>query len=139
MTPSCLHLFLLVSSINRLPHFSILLHSFHLGFIFDNHLRFHGHITSVSKACFYHIRGLRRLRSCLNFRTASVIATSLVQSKLDYCNSLFFNLPFCEINRLQFIQNSLARAVTQSSRFAHITPVLKSLHWLKIKERILYK
>ena len=110
-----------------------------LGFIFDRHLSLHDQITAISKACFYHIRDLRRLRSSLNLHTASIIATSLVQTKLDYCNSLYLNLPDCEINRLQFIQNSLARAVTQSSRFAHITPVLKSLHWLKIKERILYK
>ena len=36
----------------------------------------------------------------------------------------------------QNIQNSLARAVTPKS--SHITPVLKSLHWLKINERIKY-
>ena len=110
-----------------------------LGFIFDRYLSLHDQITAISKACFFHIRDLRRLRSSLNLHTASIIATSLVQTKLDYCNSLYLNLPDCEINRLQYIQNSLARAVTQSSRFAHITPVLKSLHWLKIKERILYK
>ena len=34
------------------------------------------------------------------------------------------------------IQNSLARAVVKST---HITPILKSLHWLKVNERIEYK
>ena len=43
------------------------------------------------------------------------------------------------IHRLQLIQNSLARAVYRKSRHCHISPVLKSLHWLKIKERITYK
>src|SRR6218665_2500435 len=32
--------------------------------------------------------------------------------------------------------NSLARAVPRTPRHHHITPVLKSLHWLKITERI---
>jgi len=41
----------------------------------------------------------------------------------------------CEI---QQIQNSLARTVVKSFRFSHITPVIKSLHWLKIEERIEY-
>jgi len=32
-----------------------------------------------------------------------------------------------------------ARAVTKTPKFHHITPILKSLHWLKINERIKYK
>ena len=67
------------------------------------------------------------------------IGKFIFHSKLDYCNSLYFNLPNSEINRLQQIQNSLARTVVKSSRFSHITPVLKSLHWLKVKEYIEYK
>jgi len=44
-----------------------------------------------------------------------------------------------EVNRLQHIQNCLARTFVQASKFQHITPVLKSLHWLKVSERIEYK
>src|SRR6218665_3642992 len=40
---------------------------------------------------------------------------------------------------IELIQNSLARAVTRTPRHHHITPVLKSLHWLKIPERIHFK
>ena len=110
-----------------------------LGVMFDSHLSFHDHITKISQVCFYHIRDLRRLRSCLSLQTASVIGTALVQSKLDYCNSLLLNLPQLEINRLQFVQNSLARAVYCRSKYCHITPILQSLHWLKINDRIKYK
>ena len=46
---------------------------------------------------------------------------------------------YAQANRLQVIQNSLARAVVKAPKFCHITPVLKSLHWLKINERIEYK
>jgi len=62
-----------------------------------------------------------------------------VQSKLDYCNSLLLSLPSCEIDRLQFVQNSLARAICRRSKYTHVTPILKSLHWLRVKERIVYK
>jgi len=65
--------------------------------------------------------------------TAKTIATSIVHSKLDYCNSL----PKHQINRLQ--HNALVRTVVQASKFQHITPILKSLHWLKVSERIEYK
>ena len=33
-------------------------------------------------------------------------------------------------NRLQLVLNSAARAVTKTPKFHHITPILKSLHWL---------
>ena len=41
--------------------------------------------------------------------------------------------------RLQQIQNSLARAVVKAPKFSHTTPILRSVHWLKISERIEYK
>jgi hypothetical protein len=97
------------------------------------------HISSVSKSCFLSIRDLRRIRNTLDYTTAHTIATSLIHSKLDYCNSLFLNLPQSQLNRLQLILNSSARAVCKSPKFSHITPLLKSLHWLKIQQRIEYK
>jgi hypothetical protein len=110
-----------------------------LGVLFDNHLSLNSQITALSQSCFYHIRDLRRIRDSLDFKTASTIATALVHSKLDYCNSLYHNLPAYEIQRLQYIQNSLARAVCRKSKYDHISPTLKALHWLKIAERIEYK
>ena len=110
-----------------------------LGVIFDKYLSFDDHISNLTKQCSYHIRDLRRLRPSLNFRAAHTIATSLVHTTLDYCNSLFVNLPACQIKRLQTIQNSAARAVTCSPKYCHATPLLKKLHWLKIPERIEYK
>jgi len=107
--------------------------------MFDSHLSFSNHISNLSRSCFMHIRDLRRIRPMLDFKTASTIATSIVHSKLDYCNSLFLNLDSTQLKRLQLIQNSLARAVTRTPRHHHITPILKSLHWLKIPERIHYK
>src|SRR6218665_631626 len=87
-----------------------------------------------------HIRDLRRIRPMLDLKTASTIATSIAHAKLYYCNnSLFLNIDVTQINRLQAIQNALARAVTQTGKHHHTTPVLKKLHWLKIPERIEYK
>ena len=57
----------------------------------------------------------------------------------NICNSLFYGLPKYSINRLQKIQNSVARIVTRTSRSSHITPVLKSLHWLPVQYRINFK
>src|SRR6218665_3431986 len=75
-----------------------------LGVTFDPHLSF----SNLSRSCFMHIRDLRRIRPMFDFKTASTIASSIVHSKLDYCNSLFLNLDSTQIQRLQLIQNSLA-------------------------------
>ena len=96
-----------------------------LGFIFDEHLTFSDQISAISKDCYYHIRQLRCIRPYLDSNTARTIVTSIVHSKLDYCNSLYYNLPKSQINRLQLIQNSLARAVIKAPKSCHITPVSK--------------
>ena len=48
-------------------------------------------------------------------------------------------LPYSQLNRLQQIQNCLARAVFKAPKFTHTTPILKSLYWLKTNQRIEYK
>jgi len=50
---------------------------------------------------------------------------------------VYYNLPHSQL--LQHIQNSLARAVVKTPKFSHTTLILKSLHWLKVNERIEYK
>ena len=101
-----------------------------LGVIFDASLPMLDHISSVSKSCFMAIRDLRCIRNTLDSTTAKTIATSQIHSKVDYCNSLFLNLTRCQLDRLQLILNSAARALSKTPRFTHISPVLKSLHWL---------
>ena len=94
-------------------------------------------ISSLSSACHWHIRDLRRIR---HYSTTTItIATALVHSRLNYCNSLYYGLLVIQIKLLQHIQNRLPRAVTRTLKHFHIPLVLKSLHWLKIEQRIQYK
>ena len=43
------------------------------------------------------------------------------------------------IDRLQYVQNCAARLVTRTRSSKHITPVLRRLHWLLVRQRITYK
>ena len=110
-----------------------------LGVLFDCSLNFRKHISQACRACFYHIRDLRRIRKSLSLHLAKQIAVALVRSKLDYCNSLFHNMPEKDIARLQRVQNCLARVVTNAPRFSRSVPILKRLHWLPVKFRIQFK
>ena len=82
---------------------------------------------------------MRRIRHFLTPSVAKTIATSLIGGKVDYCNSILFNVTEKEISKLQGVQNCLAHVVTKSPHFYHITPLLKSLHWLPVRYRIKFK
>ena len=88
---------------------------------------------------FIKFRDLTRIRNTIDHTTAFTIATYLIHSKLDYCNSLLLNLSFTQTKRLQLVLNAAARAVTKTPKFYHISPILKSLYWLKINDTIQYK
>jgi len=122
--------------ISQLLHLTL---HINLHLFFDSSLTTSHHISSVFKSCFLSIRDLCQLRNTIDSNTAQTIVTSLVHSKVDYCNSLFLNLPSSQLNHLQLILNSDFPAVSKTPRFNHISSVLKSLHWLKIYQRIHYK
>lgn len=56
----------------------------------------------------------------------------LAHDELDCYKSLFLNIDFTQINCLRVIQIAVTHVVTETPKHQHITPVLKSLHWLKI-------
>src|SRR6267154_2882283 len=64
----------------------------------------------------------------------------IVSSKLDYCNSLLYNLPDKSINRFRCVQNSLARADVPSCKGYIVLLILsQKIHWLPVKKRIEFK
>ena len=79
------------------------------------------------------------MRHVLSDETAQMIACSIVASRLDYCNTILYGAPQSSLDKLQRVQNNLARVVCQRSRITDARPLLQSLHWLPIRERILYK
>ena len=114
-------------------------HAKNLGVNFDSDLNFQRHINNTVKVCNYYIRDIRRVRKHLNLNAATALANALVSSRLDYCNSLLHSLPKVHLNKLQRVQNSLARVVTKSPRFTSSKPLLDKLHWLPVTSRINFK
>ena len=72
-----------------------------LGFIFDKDLSAEAYISSVCISSYFQIRQLRQVRSSLDKDSAIILANSLVFFKLDYCNSLYYNLPAVSLDWLQ--------------------------------------
>ena len=102
-------------------------------------MSFTDQINSLSKSCHFHIRDIRRIRHLLPLSAATALANSLVSSKLDYCNSLYNGISQANLNKIQRIQILWLVSLLIHQNLKHITPILKKLHWLPIKQRIDYK
>jgi hypothetical protein len=110
-----------------------------LGVFIDQTLSLHGHISAVCRLANYEIRKLSAVREFLTFSVLVQLVSSLVLSRLDYCNSLFVGLPETELSRLQAVMNNAARMIFRRSKRHHISPMLIQLHWLPVKYRAQYK
>ena len=60
-------------------------------------------------------------------------------SRLDYCNSLFFNMSKENMYKLQKVQNAAARLVYRKKKSESVTHILNELHWLPVESRIIFK
>ena len=69
----------------------------------------------------------------------NLVACSLVQSRLDYANAHYVGMSSANFDALQRVQNTIARVMTLSLKRDHITPTLKRLHWLLVRQRANYK
>ena len=110
-----------------------------LGVTIDCSLNFNKHVDGICRSSGYHIRALRHIRKYIDCDSAKSVACALVGARIDYCNSILHGTSQCNIDKLQRLQNSLARAVVGSGRTEPVTPILARLHWLPIKDRIQYK
>ena len=136
--------FLLSFSVSKLTLLNLLRIARNLGVIFDKNFTFHSHISAVCSSCFYHMRDLQRIRHHLDLDSAKLLATALVSSCLDYCNSLLHGIADIDLTRLQACTESTGSPDDKvSSIYSQYStrsiPLLRSLHWLPVRFRILFK
>ena len=110
-----------------------------LGTWFDSNLNLQEQIHETCKFGFFHLYNIRRMRKYLSQESARTLVHAFIIGRIDYCNSLLFGLPSVHLLKLQRLQNAAARLISNVPRYSHITPVLRSLHWLPVKFRIDFK
>ena len=59
----------------------------------------------------------------------------MISSALEH----YSGMSSANVDKLQLVQNTLARVVLRQNKFDHITPSLIRLHWLPIRQRITFK
>jgi hypothetical protein len=110
-----------------------------LGVYFDKHMTLEQHVNRVCRTAYMHMMNIGKIRNYITMDAAKSLMQGLVISRLDYCNSLLFNLPAKIINKLQRVQNASARIIVKAHRYDEMTPVRQALHWLPVNRRCQYK
>lgn len=110
-----------------------------LGAIFDRSMDMVAHVDQVTRSVYMNIRLIGKIRHILDTETCKRIVHALVTSRLDFNNALLYGLPESLLTRLQLAQNAAARMVSGTRKYDHISPILNTLHWLPVRQRIKYK
>jgi hypothetical protein len=98
------------------------------------------HVSETVKSCNYHLQALRHLRQSVTREVANSMACSIINTRLDYCNSLFHGVSEKNISKLQRIQNRAARIVCNvGRRELSSKELLIDLHWLPVRYRVEFK
>ena len=106
-----------------------------LGVLFDQTLSFGENVSKLCKSSHYLLRNISKIRKHLDENSTETLVHAFVSSKLDYCNALLIGLPKYQIDRLQSVLNTVARIITFTCKYDHMTPVLVRLHWLPVSYR----
>ena len=110
-----------------------------LGVLFDRNISLASEIENRCRILLFHLRNIRIIRRFITQSACEKLVHALISSRLDYANAILAGLPKQKIKQLQSIQNIAARIVTETRKFEHITPILRTLHWLPVKSRIEFK
>ena len=112
-----------------------------LGFKFDDQLSLKDQLNYVSQICNMNLRNFYKIGSKLNRKLKIQLVHAGVLSVLDYCNVVYGNLTETDLYQLQKLQNASVRFIfdIKLKDHQHITPYLKTLHFLPVRYRILYK
>ena len=114
-------------------------HVKNVGVWLDNHLKFDCHVNKIVAHSYKLLKDIGRIRNVLSQRHTEILVHAVVSSRLDNCNSLFFNMGKGNMFKLQKVQNAAARLVVRKGKRCSITNVLRELHWLKVEARVMFK
>ena len=112
-----------------------------LGVIVDQTLTLREHLRYMKGKLINNLINIARVTKYLDRGSRMHLVHNLILSNTDFCNSIYYGLPDCDLRILQLVINSAARLVVGMPRFSreHITPVCIDLHILPVKARIKYK
>ena len=105
----------------------------------DHNLPCQLHVSCTCQFCYLELRRINSIRHHLSQDALKTLISAFVLSRIDYCNSLLACCPKQLIHKLQKVQNNSTRLICQTPKSDHTSPVLHTLQWLPVEQRIEYK
>ena len=109
------------------------------GVSLDQNLYLQQHVSCTCQICYFELRGISSIRHYLSQDALKTLISAFIPSRIDYCNSLLVGCPKQLIHKLQKVQNNAEKLICRTPKLDHISPVLHTLHWLPVEQRIEYK
>ena len=110
-----------------------------LGIVLDSHMSMTQQVNSLISSVNYHLRNIRRIAKFLDQDTKHHVIRCLILSRMDYGNALLYGCKSKDLDRLQALQNKAVKLIFNAGKRDSLAPLLNTLHWLPIRERIKYK
>ena len=82
---------------------------------------------------------INRVKHIFDKHALNIIINALLFSKLFYCSSVWSNNTQANLDKLQAVQNLAGRILCDAKKFDHITPLLKGLRWLPIRQQLYFR
>jgi len=98
-------------------------------------------VSRICAGCFYRLRQLRRIRRSLDSDSLATLIYAVVNSRIDYCNTVLAGASSTVTDKLQRMLNDAARVITGTRKFDRgLGQILHDqLHWLYVSDRVLFK
>ena len=92
-----------------------------LGFTLDSHLTLEQQVKECVSSVFASIKSIARIKHLLTRNEVTILVSSLILSKLDDCNSLYYDISCSLTKQLQYAQNCAARLIYNKKKYDHVT------------------
>jgi len=110
-----------------------------LGVTLDQNLTLNKHVSLISCNIHFYSHALRHIRPALTESMSASLGASLVQSRLDYANSIMYGMSVSIVHKLHSAQNSLTHVVLPYLCHLSASKRLSCLHWLPVHYQIKFK
>ena len=110
-----------------------------LGVILDPNSTFVNHTTTSVPKGITRLAQINRVRHCWDKNTLLTVRHALVFSKMYYCSNAWANITNKNVRKLQVFQNFACPIANSAKKYDHVTPLLKRLSWLPVKDQLYYR
>ena len=110
-----------------------------LGVYVDSQLSYDKHVSKTVSSCVSRLCQINRVKHVFDKRTLKLVINALVFSRLFYCSSVWSNTAKKNVDKLQLVQNFAARIVANKRKYEHVTPILRSLNWLPVRDQLYFR